>query len=486
MRDIKLINILKTLSKVEMKRFGKFVASPYHNSGKNCMPLFKLLEKSHPDFKEGNYTYEAIHKKLYPGKKFNKQVTWNLTSAMEKMTKEFLKQEALKKDDFIQMDLALTEFGSRKLLNYYSNVLIEMEKMLDKSSIDTEYFSKQYKLRIFKQTYYFSVDKVHLIGDATHKTAEWGAIYFLRIIVGALKDMLILREYYNYKVDVNVPLAIVKNLDLKSVVDYINKEKFEYAFYIEIYYHSLMMLLEPKQTWHLDRYRELFEKHFKNFDKIEQISMITDMVNYCMYYPELGNSKFKRVIFELNEFQLKEGLAFFPDNQLSKTKYLQNLMTALAVNETKWTEDYIEKYTPKLLPEIRESMKCLANAFLCFHTKEYRKVLEYVNKVEFVDIRDKIQTRALSAKSYYELNETETLLHYIDSSKHFVINNPSVSETEGKNIRNFFKYLTKLIYLKESNDNVEISILRNDVEKNKELSNKDWLLEKIRELEKVK
>ena len=405
---------------------------------------------------------------------------------MEKLTKEFLKQEALKKNDFVQMDLALTEFGSRKLFSNYSNTLREMEELLDKTDIDFEYFSRKDKLNIFKQKYYFSVDKVHLIGDSTLKTAEWAAIYLLRIIVGALKDMQILREYYNYKIDVNVPLAIVENLDLKSIVDYVNREKFEYAFHIEIYYHSLMMLLEPEQTWHLDKYRVLFEEHFRKFNKIEQTSILHDMINYCMYNQHLGNNKFKRIIFELNEFQLKEGLVYYPDNQLSKTKYLQILNSAIAVNETEWAENYIKDYAPKLLPEIRESMKCMANAFLCFHTKEYRKVLENVNKVEFVDIRDKIQTRALSAKSYFELNETETLLHNIDSTKHFLVSNPSVSDIERIQIHNFFKYLTKLVFAKESKDTAEISILRDDIERNKEISNKEWLLEKISELENEK
>lgn len=486
MRDLRLINILKTFSEDEMKLFGKFVASPYFNSGKNCIPLFKLLSKSHPDFESGSFTYETIHKKLYPGRKFNKQVTWNLTSAMEKMAKEFLKQQALKKNDFIQMDLALTEFGHRKLFNNYSGTLREMEDLLNKSAIDFEYFSRQFKFKIFKQTYYFSVDKVQSIGDSTLKTAEWGAIYFLRIIVGALKDLLILKEYYNYKVKVNVPLEIVKNLDLKNVVDYVNREGFEYAFHIEIHYHSLMMLLKPEETWHLDKYRELFEKYFKKFNRIEQISMVHDMVNYCIYNLELEKERFKRIIFELNKFKLKEGLAFYPDDLLSKTVYLQILNSAIDVNETQWAVNYINEYTSRLLPEIRESMKCMANAFLNFHTEEYIKVLENLNKVEFVDIRDKIQTRALTAKTYYELNEIETLLHYIDSSKHFIINNPSVSDAEKTTVRSFYNYLNRLIFLKENSDTAQISILRSDIETNKEVSNKGWLLEKLSELENKK
>ena len=85
MREIRLINILKTFSKEEMKLFGKFAASPYHNGGKNYMPLFNLLTKYHPDFETGRFTYENIHEKLHPGRKFNKQVMWNLTSANGKV-----------------------------------------------------------------------------------------------------------------------------------------------------------------------------------------------------------------------------------------------------------------------------------------------------------------------------------------------------------------------------------------------------------------
>ncbi|HEY3249711.1 MAG TPA: hypothetical protein VGK25_01205, partial [Ignavibacteria bacterium] len=69
MKDTKLINILRTFSKEEMKQFEKFVASPYFHSGKNCMPLLKQLQKFYPGFDNEKLTYKNIHKKLYPGKK---------------------------------------------------------------------------------------------------------------------------------------------------------------------------------------------------------------------------------------------------------------------------------------------------------------------------------------------------------------------------------------------------------------------------------
>ena len=139
--------------------------------------------------------------------------------------------------------------------------------------------------------------------------------------------------------------------------------------------------------------------------------------------------------------------------------------------------------TAKLQPDIQESMKCMAYAFLYFHTKEYRKVLTYLNKVEFSDIQDKFFARTLTARSYYELNESETLLNYTESSKRFLVNNPSVSEISRIYIYNFFKYIKKIVFLRENKDKDKIHDLRKEIERNKEVSNTKWLLEKLNELE---
>jgi hypothetical protein len=484
MKSSKLINTLKTFSKEEMNMFGKFLASPFHNNGKNCTPLFKQLQKHYPDFKTDKITYETLYKKLYPGKKFNKQVMWNLVSAMEKMTREFLAQITLRKNKFANFELMLSEFSSRKLLINYSQTLGEMEKLLELSSIEYEYFDKKGHLENYKREYYFLTDKVQFMGDSTLKTAESYALLFLRMTVGGLRDLKILEEYHNYRIDVNIPLEFAKNLDLKSIVDYANKKNYKNAFIIEIYYHSFMMLIEPQKTLHLDKFRELYELHYKKFTMSEQKNLMHWLINYCLYNHDLDENKFRKIVFELNDFRLREGMAFHPENQLPKAAYLQILINALDVNETEWVENFIKKYTIKLLPAFRDSVRCLAYAFLYFHTKEYHKVLKNLNKIEFIDVQDKINTRALSAKSYYELDEMETLLHYIDSSKHFLINNPSVSEIFRIYSHNFFQYLKKIVFIRENKDTEGICILRNEIEKNMEISQKKWLLEKLNELEK--
>ncbi len=482
MKNTKLINILKTFSPEEMKLFDKFLASPFHNSGKNCRPLFRLMKKYYPDFDTDKISHENLHKKLYPGSKFNKQIMWNLSSAMEKMTKEFLEQIALRKNKFARMELATSEFNNRKLANNYSQAIGEMEKVLEKRGIDYDYFDKKLHLEIYKQDYYFLTDRTQFKGDSTLRSAEYQIILFLEMTVTALRDLRILEEYHNYKIDTNLPLEFAGSINYENIINYAKRKNYEYAYLIELYYHSLMMMLKPEQTGHVVKFRELYQAHYKKLAIGEQSVMMHWLINYCLYNLDLSIEENNKMVFELNDFRLKEGLAFYPDDQLSKAIYLQIFNSALRANKTQWALNFIKEYTSKLMPEFRDTMRYQAYAFLYFHTKEYGKALNYLNKVEFMDIMDKLQTRILSAKTYYELNEMETLLNYVDATKHFLSSNPSISEIIRIQIHTFIKYIHKIVFLRENKNQSEINSLKEEIESVEEIASKNWLLEKLDEL----
>jgi hypothetical protein len=157
------------------------------------------------------------------------------------------------------------------------------------------------------------------------------------------------------------------------------------------------------------------------------------------------------------------------------------------VNEIKWAEDFIKEYTPKLIADFRKPMEALALGYLNFVKKDYRKTLYQINRIEFIDIRDKLHTRILSAKSYYELTETELLLHYIDSSRHFISSNEAIEEETREAYLKFFKYLEKLVLCGESNDSNALGKLKENIGEDKalRLRHGSWFGEKIAELEKA-
>lgn len=485
MKSTKLINLLKTFSPEEMKNFEKFVASPYFNSVKIRSKLVKELGKFYPEFDSGKLTNEKLYRKLYPGKKFNKQVMWNHGSAMEKMAKEFLELVALSKNRFGKMELLFSELGNRKLLKDYLQTINEMEELLGSRAIDYDYFENRGHLENYKQEYYHLTDKIQPMSDSKLKATEYQILLFLRMTVGGLHDMNVLKRDYNARFDVNIPLEFAKHLDLKSIVEYSKSRNFEYTFMIEIYYHSLMMMLEPEESMHFDKVRELFRVSYDRFTMSEKRTIMHWLVAYCVYRSDDKEFKYKRIIFDLNKFRLKEGLVFYPAGQIPNVIYLQILKIALSLDEMEWAEAFITEYTSNLHPDLQQSTKALAYAFIHFQTKEYEKVLKDLTEAEFIDPREKRFARSLVARTYYEMNELETLRNHIDTSLHFLVNNPAVSELTRISHRNFFNALKKIISIKENSDPGSIHSLRTELAESKNTESKNWLLEKLNELENV-
>jgi hypothetical protein len=484
MNDSKLIKILRTFSNKEISSFEKFIASPFFNSVKIYLPFFKELLKFYPIFNDYRLNDEYIYKKLYKGKPINKQVMWNLKSGLEKLANDFLEQIALKKNEFKRMELLISEFGSRKLLSNYLHTLNKMDKQLETNAIDYAYFENKGHFETYKQGYYHLMDKIQPMSDSKRKASEYEILLFLRVTIGGLNDMSVLAKNYNYSFDINVLLEFAKHIDLKSILQYARSKNYEYAFLIGIYYHSLMMLLEPGETKHLNKVRALFRINFNKFTLSEKRTIMHWITNYCISRSQTEGIKYDRIIFELNKFRLKEGLAFYPEGQIPKAIYNQILSVALSAGKTKWAENFIKNYTSMLQPEIRKSIEAMANAWLHFKTKDFDKVLKDLNNVEFIDITDKLYARSILARTFYELKNFDSLLSYIDSSKHFFKKNKSVSDQHQKSFGKFYYFLMQLISVNEKTDLHSIHVIKKEILALKELENKNWLLKKVEEIEK--
>ena len=128
-------------------------------------------------------------------------------------------------------------------------------------------------------------------------------------------------------------------------------------------------------------------------------------------------------------------------------------------------------------------MTSLALGYICFTKKDYAESLHHLNEVEFIDLRDKLHVRILSAKAYYELNKTEALFYFIDSSKHFIGKNTAIDSDTKDAYLKFFNFLNKILTCKEKSDLHKLKLLREDIELDKIVRQrqKNWLLEKIEE-----
>ncbi len=488
MNETRLIETLKTFSKDEWKLFEKFAASPFFNNGRNYLPMLKHLQKFYPSFDSDKLTYELIYKKLYPGKVFNKQVMWNLSSELEKLTREFMLQLGFRGTKLERFNILFEELLKRKLDKQNLKEIESAEKFIGAEGSGPEYFNAKRTLEDNKSDYWNTIKGRQ---DKTFESIVKGTEYFILNMFADIStqvwDLHVLNRMYNSGVSARTAYEFFNKLDLEKMVNHAEESGYEFAPVIRFYYNKIMSALNEDEESHFFEMKKFFEANSGLFDIKEQKNIIITLANYCANKMRLGNEYYFKELFEINKMRLEKGTATLGNGRINKALYHQILRNALAVNEIKWAEEFIKDYTPMLNEEFRKPMEAMAQGYLSFVKKDYRKCLFHINRVEFIDIRDKLHTRILSAKSYYELTETELLLHYIDSSRHFISSNEAIEEETREAYQKFFKYLEKLVLYKTKSDNITLEKLRESIDKDKtlRLRHGSWFGEKINELGKA-
>ncbi len=479
----KLINILRTFTKSELKEFEKFIVSPYYNKGRNYLPLLSQINKFYPKFDDETLTHEYVYGKLYPGRKFNKQIIWNMTSSLQQMAEEFLVSTSLNKNNFIKNSLLAEEFLKRKLASYQLKKLDEMEKALEKLGVNDKFFRYKNELETGRMDYHFLEDTQHLLSKHIAKKGEYAIMNMLREISAVINDLNANAIMFNAKFDVNIPKKFVSSLDMVSVIEYARENNYEYTDVMEMLYCSIMTVIDFDDPKYFFRLKELFEIKIDIFTDNQKLSWITTLSNYCSLKANKGETRYREYLFEINELELKVG---FSNNSTypSKILFIQILRNALSINKTDWVYNYIEEYAPKLKPSYQKPMKALGLAYLYQKLKDYPKVLENLKDVKFIDSRDKFYVKSIYIRTYFELREFEQLFYQIDSAKHFINGSNSLSEYTKTNFLRFLNYLTNLVNAMESDDTSEIGLIRHKLENDPELPFAEWLIDKINEIQK--
>ncbi|HLT24117.1 MAG TPA: hypothetical protein VK004_03240, partial [Ignavibacteria bacterium] len=142
----KIVNVLKTFSEDEIKRFSDFVSSPYFNSNQSTVKLFNTLKKYHPHFEGSGVSKESLYKKLFAGEKYNDQVMRNLSSQLLKLSKEFLSIESYINENDTKELILLNELKNRNLDSLYNSDFKSLSGQLEKRQIDFSLFQKLTKL----------------------------------------------------------------------------------------------------------------------------------------------------------------------------------------------------------------------------------------------------------------------------------------------------------------------------------------------------
>ncbi|HWA05074.1 MAG TPA: hypothetical protein VG961_00900 [Ignavibacteria bacterium] len=479
MRNIALVEILKTFSKDESKKFDRFVNSEYFNRKSAVTKLWNELKPFQPEFNSERLTREYIYAAIFPGKKFNYGTLKNLIYELTILARKFIELEHYSSQK-IQNNFNLLEaILERRLSGLFEKAFKETAKIIEKNIYESDHYRNKFHLQSLKQNYFIQQDKYYDTSTSSVYGNENITIgYFIDAFHNNYNQLLIQTELS----------AAQENRFMKKVLDFYNSAPVTFDFRVRIFYHAIMLIYEGGSE-HFYEMKKLVEDNIAMLSHGQKYNFLVALSGYCYIKYDEGSEEFLKYEFEICRYMIDNGIYNFEITQNIDGPFYRNVaLSAVKNNECEWALWFINKFRYYLHPKVRDHYYLYALIEYCIRIKNFEQALKHLSKVKHSLVIDKIQIKKWELIVNFEMKRFSALPYIIDSVKHFIYNDSKLNPAKKEKLNNFVQLVGKMIQVKlnaESGENMneELYLLKKEIAVLKDGS-KFWLKEKINELTK--
>jgi hypothetical protein len=471
-RTANIILFLKLLDKDELREFGKFVSSPFHNNRTEVIRFFDEIKIFHPEFTGENFTKERIFNKLYPKEEYRDDVVRRLSSNLFKLGEEYGAYKNFRENKFDFEKNLLDFYFSKNAEKFFPKQLNKSEELLNNQvQRDTEYFLRHSMLNEIERNYMLKY-------DPTYKKSG-----FEKQIINLWKHLLssMLRLYgfaefeiffFNKKYELNYSQELIKIAEDSNFMD---------SKAIEIYYLILKLYGKDKNDKDFARVKRLIKENISIFDRGECFNLYIHLFNYCNINKLEKGIDYSKIEFEISREMVEQELLI--NNGVIDPGWFRGIFfKAFNAGEMDFAGEFIEKYKNKVSGNDGENVVNHAYAQLAMHEKDYDRALDYLSTATYQHLNDKWLIKNMYLKIYYETGRHEQFFYTVDSIRHLIKEEGSWNENLITPIRNFITYCTKLFRIKLREIDIPVDEVKQEI-LNSKVIGRPWLLEKAEELE---
>lgn len=485
-KDTKLIVFLRTFSKEELNEFEKFLNSPFFKQSRDPLPLFKILKKYHPGFNSDRLNETDIFTELYPGSDYSNSKSQNnfrsLSSYLLKAVEEYLYISGIKNNNILRNRIVLEKLLDRNLLKYYDQYLLKADNDLKfKESISGSEDIEKILLESLNSRYYtLKLDLKKYLESNFMGIEVISAYFWLNLFRNA--KIKFLTETYSGVFTGNKSIDnFIESADMEKILK-IHKDNSRYTDLCFNYY-TYMCLKKNNDIRFYNKAKKIFFENKSGISRADKSYYYSDLINI--------NASNRIVSEELNLHEqhsliiscLKDKAYKVKEEDFMQPDFYRNaVLFSCKLRKYDWAENFINEYTGELLPEFRDNLKYYSMAVICYGKEDFEKSLENISRVKYDLAVFKIDVKIIMLRIFYELDMAEQFYSLADTFKHYINNSKRLSDIDRIAYWNYIKYFIKIIKLKISFDKYEEEILRDQIDKEKYLYEKNWLKEKLKKL----
>ena len=489
MKNSKIIDVLRTFSKEELRNFGKMVEAPFFTKRKKVRALFDVLAGYYPDFDSPHLTDEKVYAKIFPGQKYNITVLRKLSSELYKLSEEYLIRIGLEKNFFLKSIFLLQEQTERKLEKNFFREYEKLREEIDKKKYgETVYHFANFLLSDTLISFHLANEQQRLICDEVVKISEFLICYSLIRLCGLYHDKFVNEkafklEYENAAVDI-----FFESFDFKKYVTELKRSNNPYYPIIAMNYYIYMSLKYHDDESNFANMKKFVYDNLKKEVSQAHVMNFRNLRSACELYIHLGKQNYRTELFSLYEFMLKNIYDKKQNLPMPIAEYTGITNLGIDLKKFSMVEKFLDKYKTRIVDESREDVYNLNKATLEFYKGKYDSSLDYLNRIHFdTFVKDFYITKAninnLRLMNYFELSATESFYSLADSYKHFLKDNKVLSPRLYKSNKLFLENTERLFKYRLAGKNDDISMLEKKITAGENFRNRAWLIEKCKEQE---
>lgn len=479
----KFIDIIKTFSKAELKSFRDFLASPYFNTNKNVIRLYEFIRKFAPDFSSDSISKESLYKKLYPGKGYNDTVMRILLSDLLKLAEEFMAAEISCANEYGKGVVLMNEFMNRGLDNLYMSSYKDLKNYV-KGMEDrrTAYFNN-YELELYNVDFHLRKDKQNLITSNVLERGESIMFFSLIEIARNVHDIVINERTFNAKFEKNLIYEFMKLFNFEEFLRKVQKQRPEHFPLISIYYNMVMAMLNEGNEKLYDEFKTTAVNYLFSIGRSEQHHFLHDLESCCLNNMKYNASKYNNELIEIYDLMLKTNTMTFTGTEFITAQRFKNILIGgLNSGRLDWTKEFVSNNLSKMQPEYRESMKRYSEALFCFLDKDFETSLLHLNSIKNDYFTLKMDIKSWTLKNYIELGYLDSAFSLIDTYRHFISKNKTISDYFRERHLNFIRYAYDVVRMKSGQSRSDAREIEKKLNGTDNVVHKDWLRVKLKGL----
>ncbi|MFZ4544509.1 MAG: hypothetical protein ACOYOA_10695 [Saprospiraceae bacterium] len=464
MKRTQLWKLICALDKKDLRELRKFVCSPFFNQREDVIALFDTLMKYLKDH-NAEASKETAFAIVYPGEKYDAGKLHLISSILNGLCEEYLIWKE-RSSDVVNDQLILSQaYRKLKLEKPFLSTIKEAQLLHEKQPLrNAEYHAKKYEILLEEFEYLIQnkrLEEFNLQEILNHLDKSFVS-RLLRLECAILSHQAVAKKTYESGVfDIN---HISEKLQAPAVTIY------NYG------YHALRDNDEAAF--------EAFMGHLKDevlfFPLSEQKDIFLMAINFCIRKFNAGNEKYASILFEV----YKEGLekkVLIENNNISQFTFSNIVRTAAYIKEWDWAEDFVHQFAGLLEKQYQESLFNFSLGRINYERKNYDNALTYLSKAEEKnDVLISLNSKALRTKVYFELTEINLLISHLSAFKIYLNRHKEIGYH--KNLYdNFIKFTNRLVNI-NINKSTYLEKLKQEIEGEKELMERKWLLEQIEHL----